>query len=160
MIRWPQEFHPSRVPVHVRNELDMRVSPEAVWAWLVRAVIWPTWYPNSKNVRILQGPGPELAPGTRFRWRTFGVNIESVVEEFVPYERIAWSARGLGVRAYHAWLIQKTADGCHVLTEETQYGWLARLGKVFVPNRMHHHHQIWLEQLHQKAASGPPPEKA
>jgi hypothetical protein len=26
-----------------------------------------------------------------------------------------------------------------------------------MPNRMHHYHQIWLEQLNAKAAEGPPP---
>src|SRR5438067_1337793 len=102
-IRWPDEFRPERVTVHVRNELDMPVAPEAVFAWLVRAELWPSWYPNSKNVRIVEGARPDLQLGTRFRWWTFGVNIESTVEEFVPNERIGWSAKGFGLRVYHAW---------------------------------------------------------
>jgi len=157
MLRWPEPFHPTRAAVYVRNELHMSAPAERVWAWLVRAELWPSWYPNARNVRIEQGPRPDLALGTRFRWWTFGVPIESTVEEFAANERIAWSARGLGVRAYHGWLIEKSAGGCHVVMEETQNGILARLGALLLPHRMHHYHQIWLEELHAKAAQGAPP---
>lgn len=156
VIRWPAGYEPGRAAVHVRNELTMAATPEAVWAWLVRAELWPTWYVNSHRVRIVAGPRPDLALGSRFRWRTFGVAIDSTVEELVPGERIGWSARGFGVNAYHAWLIWRTAGGCHVLTEETQHGWLARLGSLLLPNRMHRYHQIWLEALEKQAAGWPP----
>jgi len=155
-IRWPEEFDPARAPVFVSNELGIAARREAVWAWLLRAELWPTWYSNSRNVRILEGPRPDLAPGTRFRWWTFGVRIESVVREFEPCERLAWVARAPGIRAYHAWLLTRTDSGCHVLTEETQHGFLARLGKFFLPNRMYRGHQLWLERLEQKAREGLP----
>jgi uncharacterized protein YndB with AHSA1/START domain len=133
------------------NELAMPVAPEAVWACLIRAERWPEWYKNSANVKFLQGSPPDLAEGTRFRWKTFGVTIESTVLEFVPGERIAWDAHGLGVDAYHAWLLTRTAQGCHVLTEETQHGWLASAGNLLMPNRMHKFHQLWLESLREEA---------
>jgi hypothetical protein len=66
----------------------------------------------------------------RFRWKTFGITIESTVLEFLPYERLAWDARGTGLDAYHAWLIQKTNQGSNVIIEKTQRGWVARLGKA------------------------------
>jgi len=156
-IQWPEGFAPQRCPVHVRNELAMPIPAERVWAWLVRAALWPSWYPNSKNVRFLEGQPPDLALGTSFRWWTFGVTIESKVQELVPGERIAWDARGLGVLAYHAWLIWPTAEGCHVLTEESQHGWAARLGNLVRPTRMSHYHQLWLERLRNCAAGGFPP---
>ncbi len=139
-IRWPSEYEPLRSPIHVRNELAMPVPPERVWGWLVRAHLWPSWYENSKNVRFLEGVAPDLAAGTRFRWTTFGVTIESRVLEFEPYERLAWDAHAAGVHAYHAWLISKTPGGCHVVTEETQRGWMARLGKLLMPTRMYRFH--------------------
>jgi uncharacterized protein YndB with AHSA1/START domain len=158
-IRWPAEYAPAATPVHVRNELEMDVAPEIVWAWLVRAQLWPTWYSNSAKVRFLSGTPPDLARDTRFRWRTFGVGLESCVVEFVPRERIAWKARGVGVDAYHAWLIERTArGGSHVLTEETQHGWLARLAALVMPRRMQKFHQMWLEQLRDVASSGLPPD--
>ena len=136
----------------------MQAAPEVVWAWLIRATRWPTWYENSARVRFLEGDPPDLALGTRFRWKTFGVTIESTVLEFVPEEHIAWDAHGVGVDAYHAWVLHRTAQGCHVLTEETQHGWLARAGDLLMPRRMSKYHQLWLEGLRDKAAHGFPPE--
>jgi uncharacterized protein YndB with AHSA1/START domain len=155
VIRWPDDRKPENAAVHVRNELEMPVSPEVVWSWLVRAALWPTWYPNSENVVIGDG-GQDLRLGSRFRWKTFGITLDSKVEEFVPFERIAWSARSTGVDAYHAWLIARTQLGCRVVTEETQNGLLASLSNKFRPNNMSKQHQIWLERLSEKAKVGPP----
>jgi uncharacterized protein YndB with AHSA1/START domain len=156
-VRWPNHYEPSRCPIHVRNELDMAASPEHVWAWLTRPTLWPDWYLNSANVEILEGPAPELGDGTRFRWKTFGITIGSTVLECVPNERVAWEAQAFGIDVYHAWVLRPSPKGCHVLTEETQHGWLARLGKLFMPNRMYKYHQLWLEALESKAREGLPP---
>ena len=152
-IHWPSHYAPACAPVHVRNALDMPVAATAAWTSLIRAAEWPQWYANSANVRFLRGAAPDLAPGTRFRWRTFGVTIDSTVLEFVPGERIAWDAHGIGIDAYHAWLITTTLGGCHVLTEETQHGWVARAGALLMPSRMHRFHQRWLESLARRAVS-------
>lgn len=156
-IRWPERFEPSRCPIHVRNELTMSAPAAAVWGWLVRAEAWPEWYANASDVTVEGPSAPDLSAGTRFRWRTFGVSLVSTVEEFVPGERIAWHAVGRGIDAYHAWLIEPLDSGCRVLTEETQHGWLARLGKLLMPSRMHRQHQAWLEGIQAKAVAGSPP---
>jgi uncharacterized protein YndB with AHSA1/START domain len=157
-IRWPERYHPSRCPIRVRNELAIDAPLATVWAWLVRASLWPRWYPNAANVRFLEGAPPDLALATRFQWKTFGVTIRSTVREFVPCERIAWDAQALGLDVYHAWLLHETPAGCHVLTEETQHGVLARAGKLLMPGRMHRYHQIWLEGLREQARGGMPPD--
>lgn len=155
-IIWPEHYAPQHCSIHVRNELTIATSPESVWAWLIRVQLWPTWYVNSANVQFLQGAAPDLALGTRFKWKTFNVTIESTVLEFVPPERIAWDGHTFGINVYHAWIIQKTPAGCHVVTEETQHGWLARLGKLLMPKRMWKYHQIWLEALSANALRGAP----
>lgn len=157
MIRWPARFEPERCPVFVHNERAMAAPPEAVWAWLIRAELWPTWYSNSHAVVVEDGPRGELGPGARFRWRTFGVPLRSTIEEFVPGERIAWRGVGPGFAAYRAWFIAPRPGGCWVLTEETQHGALARLGHLLMPNRMRKYHQLWLEALERQARRGPPP---
>ncbi len=154
-IRWPERYRPERCPVHVRNEVIVAAPAEQAWAWLVCAPLWPTWYPNSSAVRL--DGGSRLAQGTRFRWRTFGVAIRSTVIEFEAPTRIAWNAFGLGVDACHAWIVEPVAGGTRILTEETQHGWAARLNAWFMPRRMHHHHQVWIENLGRQAAGGPPP---
>lgn len=141
--------------VHVRNEIEIPAAAETIWSWLIRAKLWPAWYPNSENV-LIQGGGPDLQPGLRFRWKTFGVTLSSKVEEFIPPERLAWSARAAGVVAYHAWLIERQDVGCRVVTEECQNGLLARLNNALRPNNMSTYHQLWLEQLKTKALAGPP----
>ena len=146
-IRWPDKYHPDNAAIHVMNELEMSAAPEAVWACLIRATEWPNWYPNAANVILLDGGGADLAPGCRFRWKTFGVTITCTVEEFDPYERLAWSSESVGMSVYHAWLITPQGDGCHVRTEETQNGFLTRLAAFLFPGRMHAFHQIWLEEL-------------
>jgi uncharacterized protein YndB with AHSA1/START domain len=155
MIDWPENYRPERAVVHVRNELEMPAPAESVWAWLVRAKLWPTWYPNSQNVMI-EGGASDLKPGSRFRWKTFGVTLNSRVEEFLPAERLAWSARSPGVAAYHAWVIESRPSGCYVLTEESQNGLMARLSNALRPDNMSKYHQLWLERLMAKALGGPP----
>jgi len=156
MIEWPENYRLDETAVHVHNEMDMPVPPEAIWAWLIRADLWPTWYPNSENVRI-EGEKVGLQLGSRFSWKTFGVSIDSKVEEFRPFERLGWTAKGRGIDAYHSWLIEGRQSGCHVVTEENQNGWLARLGHMTRPNNMSRNHQIWLEKLLEKAKGGLPP---
>lgn len=156
MIRWPPKYDPRRTRVHVSNSIEIPAPPEQVWAWLIDAPRWPSWYPNASNVR-LEPPYERLALGVPFRWKTFGVSLTSKVEEFVPIERLAWSARAAGVDVYHAWLISSTSEASHVLTEESQLGWLARLSNFLRPNRMFRGHQLWLENLRRQAMLGPPP---
>jgi Polyketide cyclase / dehydrase and lipid transport len=155
-IWWPDEFLPEKTQVHVSNRARINAPPEVVWAWLVRAVCWPEWYCNSDKVRFVNQEGSDLKKGTRFRWKTFGVNLKSEVKEFVPVQRLAWDARCFGVAAYHAWLIMPVEGGCEVLTEENQHGWLARLGRRFRPGRMERFHQAWLYALSCKAQEGLP----
>jgi uncharacterized protein YndB with AHSA1/START domain len=155
-VQWPAHYSPATAPVHVRNALDIAAPAEVVWAWLIRAQRWPEWYPNSADVKFVTGTPPDLSAGTRFTWKTFGVSLESTVLEFVPCERIAWDARARGVDAYHAWVISPTDAGSHVLTEETQHGWIARLGNLLMPQRMHTYHQVWLERLAEQARRGMP----
>ena len=155
-IHWPARYRPDATRVHVRNELALDAPAERVWAWLIRASSWPDWYPNASDVRIAGG-GRDLAPGVQFTWRTFGTTVSSVVEEFVPPERIGWTGKGFALDVYHAWLIEPRGNGCTVLTMENQNGLAARLQAALMPNRMHKHHQIWLERLAAKARSGLPP---
>ena len=149
-VRWPAEYAPVAMPIHVVNRLAIAASPNAVWAKLIAARDWPSFYKNSSHVRV--DGGADLHLGVAFRWRTFGINLRSTIEEFVPGERIAWLAVGPGIVAYHAWLITATATGCDILTEETQRGIVARLGSLIFPRGMHTEHQKWLEGLARVAA--------
>ena len=150
-IQWPDAFAPTRSSIHVSNRLDMAAPPEAVWSTLVAATRWPLWYANAADVRI-QGGGDSLRAGAAFRWRTFGFTLNTVVQEYEPCERLAWLATGPGIRAYHAWLITPLAEGCRVVTEETQNGALVWIGRLLYGSRMKRWHQVWLEGLAAQAS--------
>ena len=157
-VIWPARYAPDVAPVHVSNEILIDAPPEVVWAWLIRARTWPSWYSNSNNVRQADGGElGDLALGTVFCWNTFSVSIESTVREFEVARRIAWDAKGFGVDAYHAWVLTECPGGCHVLTEESQYGWGAKLLNFLMPQRMWNGHQLWLESLRQQSQQGFPP---
>lgn len=145
-IRWPARFSPDTAPVHVVNAITVSASPETVWKVLIRAADWHEFYGNASDVMIEDG-GPDLSDEARFTWRTFGVALETQVQEFEPFERIAWLARAPMIEAYHAWLLVPAAGGCHVITEETQHGFAARAGRLLFPGRMERWHQMWLEGL-------------
>jgi len=153
-IQWPDYNHPKNCPIHVRNELEVDGAQEHVWAWLIRATLWPTWYANAANVKILNSEGPDLEKNSRFRWKTMGAAVNCKVVEYIPNERIAWSGRAYGIDVYHAWALMPSKGGCRVLTEETQRGLFASLSKGFLPNRMFRAHQLWLECIETKAKSG------
>jgi uncharacterized protein YndB with AHSA1/START domain len=155
-IVWPARYAPERVAAHVSNEITVAAPAEIVWAWLIRAVDWPAWYPNSAGVRIAGGDR-DLGPGAEFTWRTFGVKVACTVQEFEPYSRIAWHGVGVLIDIYHAWLIEPREGGCHVLTEEGQNGLGARAQALFMPERMFNGHALWLDRLRARAEAGPPP---
>ena len=159
-IQWPAQHLPAQSEVFVSNEIIIPATPEAIWPWLLRAELWPTWYSNAADMHFLSHAGPDLRDRSRFRWKTFGIRVTCKVREFEPGRRLAWDAHGIGVDAYHAWLLTPLADGStHVLTEETQSGWLARLGKRVAPTRIQTMHQVWLESLSRNAQTGPPAQK-
>lgn len=149
-IDWPAGYSPAVMPIHVVNTLVATVPAAAVWARLIAAHDWPTFYANAANV-VVAGGG-DLRPGVAFRWRTFGVNLRSTVVESVADQRITWIAHRFGLVACHAWLLTPTATGCTIVTEETQRGPVARLGRLLFPGRMEEQHQRWLEGLARVAA--------
>ncbi len=162
-IHWPPAYRPATAPVAVRNEIEIPVPASQVWAWLLRAELWPAWYSNAAAIHFLSHSGPDLRNRSRFRWKTFGLTVTSKVLEFDPPNtpeapaRLAWDAHTVGLNAFHAWLLTPLPNGhTHVLTEEVQHGWLARLGKFLFPRRMQTQHQLWLEGLSRQAQSGPP----
>jgi len=145
-IHWLKGYAPDQAPIHVVNRIEAAIPAGVAWTRLVHAAGWPAIYSNAQDVRI-EGGGTDLFDGARFTWKTFGIALKSRVLEFEPETRIAWLATGIGVRAFHAWLITPTATGCTILTEETQYGLVARTGRLLFPRRMEQWHQKWLEAL-------------
>jgi Polyketide cyclase / dehydrase and lipid transport len=122
-IHWPDGFDPATADLFSHNALHIGASCERVWHHIVEATKWPEWYPNSKDVQIVDG-APTLAAGSLFRWTTFGLPLESKINEFVPYTRIGWFgyAPGTSPTFYHTWYLQAEGGGCLVVTDEVGNG--------------------------------------
>jgi hypothetical protein len=86
---WPEDHRPERCPVSSFNELAIVAPAERVWAHLVRATDWPTFYSNARGVEI-EGGSQELTAGVTFTQLVrlgLGVGTQSGT--------IEWSISGL-----------------------------------------------------------------
>jgi uncharacterized protein YndB with AHSA1/START domain len=123
-IEWPEHMAPSRCPIHFTNELEVAASPETIWSLLVDPKAWPSFYPGVEHVHLLDGH-ESLRLGTRFETDLAGQDVLASVPEFEPMTRIAWCGgpkTSEDSKAYHAWIITPTPEGCHLWSEETMNG--------------------------------------
>lgn len=153
-IKWPEGLHPSDAPVFSHNEITADVPAENVWAWLVEASKWHEFYTNSWKVKVHNKSG-RLEQGTQFSWWTFGIPVKTTVEVFEKEKCLAWSGIGLGSKGYHVWLIDKTATGCKIITEETQSGPVVKVLSPILNPLLHYFHQRWLEGLAKVSGKSP-----
>src|ERR1700684_3798429 len=108
-------------------------------------------YSNSKDVKVLNTPDHRLRKNARISWETFGFHIESRVWDFESSRRLGWFGDGKDVHAYHTFLLTKTPDGCHIVTEEVVKGPGAIQFREQQPNAMHEGHQLWLTTLKERS---------
>ena len=129
------------------NALLINASCERIWGHIVDATKWPQWYPNSKDVHI--DGGDALKGGTVFHWSTFGLPLESKVNEFVPYTRIGWYgyAPGTAPTFYHTWYLKPQGDACLVVTDEVGKGKDAAHLRESDESLVHRGHDLWLATL-------------
>jgi hypothetical protein len=93
----------------------------------------------------------KLQGGTQFSWDSFGVHIRSRVHEFVPDSRIGWFGDRTEMNAYHTFLLLKTDESCHIVTEEVVKGPGAVEFREKQPNAMQERHGLWLSTLKQRS---------
>lgn len=150
-INWPANYEPGKSKFYVHNEIDIKASPAAVWAVLIAAKKWETYYKGASKVAFVNNPGSDLDAQTVFTWKTMGMDFESTIKEFVPHERLSWESRKKSIQGYHAWLIVPNQTGCKLITDESQNGWLTFFEKTFQPRKLRRLHDDWLAQIKQIA---------
>jgi uncharacterized protein YndB with AHSA1/START domain len=147
-IKWPAGFTPDDADLFSHNEIHINAPCEKVWKHLVEAPKWPTWYPNSKDVRIAGG-GSVLTENSEFSWTTFDLPFECKITEFVPFTRIGWYGHSPGKPPsnYHPWYLIPEGDGCRVVTDEVGKGANMLHLRKTDESRMHRGHDLWLATL-------------
>ena len=159
-IIWPAGYVPGFTDNYCSNEIIVtNLTTADIWPLLNEPERWPTYYPNSADVRFYDGKGPELEADLRFYFSTFGFPVEAKVVEHVPPvegqpARVAWHGWAGEIGAddrldvHHAWLIEDLSGGrVRILTQETQNGKPAKDLAKAVPNPMINGHQDWLNGL-------------
>ena len=149
-IHWPDGFHPEQTDLFAHNKIFVHASCKKVFTNLADAQAWPSWYPNSHDVKLLNSLDGKLHRGTQFSWDTFGVQIESMVHEFVPDSRLGWFGNGPAMKAYHTFLLLREGEGCRIVTEEVVKGPGAIDFREKQPAAMHEGHDLWLSTLKQR----------
>jgi hypothetical protein len=150
-IHWPKGYVPEIAELFAHNEIMVNASCKRVWQHLVEAQVWPNWYSNSKDVRIVDSVDGKLKKASKFNWNTFGLEIESVIHEFVPDSRLGWFGKGPDMQAYHTWLLTSVGQQCKVITEEVTKGPAAAVWRKNDPGALHNGHDAWLERLKEVA---------
>lgn len=150
-ILWPHEYEPQKSTFFVHNEIQINADPDVVWKILIQAESWPRWYTGAKNVKITTSTDGILVENSLFSWNTMGLDFVSTIKEFAPPHRLSWESNKWCIRGYHAWLIIPTPQGCRLITDESQFGLLAVLERIFQPNKLRLLHDIWLAEIKKKA---------
>jgi hypothetical protein len=142
-IRWPVGFDPVHADPFAHNAVIIDASAKSVWAKLIEAAAWPTWYSNASDV-VINDPSSQLGEDVSFNWTTFGLKIASKVVEFAPCARLGWYGNGDQLRAYHTWLlVPRLGDSTYVVMEEIGMGDGAQHLARTNPGHMHRGHDLW-----------------
>ena len=147
-IHLPTGFDPAKADLFSHNELVVNAPCERVWQHIIGATKWPEWYPNSKDVALLNG-AKVLGDGTTWRWTTFGLPLESRVHEYVPYTRLGWYGYAPGAQPtfYHTWFLTPLGADCLVVMDEAGVGKDAAHLRETDESLMHRGHDLWLATL-------------
>ncbi|MES2616700.1 MAG: SRPBCC domain-containing protein [Bacteroidota bacterium] len=150
-IQWPTEYHPSISQFFVHNEIEIKATPATVWGHLIDALKWPQWYKGAQKVTLSPPTDTLLQANAVFNWKTMGLKFQSTILQFDPYRLLAWESKKPSIRGYHVWWIVPTANGCRVITEELQNGWLTFFEKTFQGKKLERLHALWLQELKTKS---------
>jgi hypothetical protein len=110
-LRWPAGFSPECSDVWARGELAVQAAPAAVFSRLIAVSDWQQDFRGIRNVR-----GPEhLEPDAEFEFELNGLHLSARVIECVKDARLAWSAQGIDISAYQAWVVSGHPIGSRIL---------------------------------------------
>jgi len=134
-------------PVITRDEILIDAPLERVWGLHTDISSWSGWLPDI-DASTIEGP---LAVGTVFRWQTYGLSIESTIQEIDPPRRIVWSGPAQGITAIHVWTMTPSVEGVVVHTEESWEGDPVRAQPKEMQQALDGSLRAWLQSLKDKA---------
>ena len=134
-------------PVITRDEILIDAPLDTIWSLQTDISSWSEWQPDI-DASTIEGP---LEVGTVFRWQTYGLSIESTIQEIDAPRRIVWSGLAHGITAIHAWTMTPSEDRVLVHTEESWDGDPVRAEPEEMQQALDGSLRAWLQSLKHKA---------
>jgi hypothetical protein len=151
LIEWPIGFNPKEADFYVHNQIEINASPEVVWDLLINVGDWNSWYNGIQNIKFEGQEEQILRLGSKVFWNSMGQSLNNTIIQYGPNKALTWQFNESKIQGCHAWIILPTDNGCLVITDESQTGHLAKLQKLFLPNKLKKQHNDWLRLLKQQA---------
>lgn len=125
------------------KEIIINAKPQKVWQVLINIQSWDEWNERIKQPK-LQGI---LDVGSNFTWKTNGSKIKSTIHTFTPSKILGWQGIAFGASAIHNWYLEPTENGTKVRVAESMEGWIIKLMKKKMNEKLADDMLYWLEQL-------------
>ena len=142
-IHWPDGFDPDHADLFAHNAIIINASVESVWAKLITATAWPTWYSNASDVVVNDSSG-QLGQDVTFNWTTFGLEDRQQdlrVRPALP-SRLVRQRRSVA-RLPHLAAHPPVDHSAYVVMEEIGMGDGANHLALTNPGHMHRGHDLW-----------------
>jgi uncharacterized protein YndB with AHSA1/START domain len=140
-------------PIVVRNEMTIPAPAERVWDLLADVARWPSWYRACRWVRVgaTEGGRP-----VAFSWKAHPPVLQSRVIASDRPHLFAFVADTAGIHAERIFTLRPSPDGrgTVVVSDETQVGWLASLGRWVLGPRLRAANQAMFADLAEAATRG------
>jgi hypothetical protein len=137
-------------PVRTSVQIEIRQTPEKIWALIVNAPMWPSWQREIEEV----SPGKRLQSGSHFDWKTGGSTIHSQVKLFEVNRRLAWTGTVFTAKAVHVWRLVPESNGqTLVVVTESLDGPL--MSALFSSKELSRADSLWLSDLKKAAEINP-----
>lgn len=151
-INWPEGFKPAESDFFIHNEIDIKASPQVVWDIFIHAAKWPELNKKAESIKLINSPDGKLNSSSVFIWSPAG-KFKSTIKEFKPPYNVAWLGEtdNKKMTIYNAWMIIPTAEGCKVISEESQNGPKTKIEKIFAPNMVSKDLKNWLIRLKEQS---------
>ena len=136
-------------PAITDDEIVIKASLDTVWNLFTDISGWSEW---NKDITYSKLNGT-LAIGESFSWTTYGMNINSTINELIPKKEIGWSGLVMDIMGIHVWTFEETGNGVLVKTHESWSGKSVEAQKEQMQEGLDKSLRSWLEDLKTKAES-------
>lgn len=120
----------------IKETIEINARIEKVWETFIDLSCWKKWNTVMHDVSTTS---QKLTKGKeifcRFRPFFFPIKVNISVEEIIPYKRIVWSAKKVGLFAYHEFIFEENERVVMVTSLEKFTGILAKGRCILLPKR-------------------------